>query len=81
MMNFLFGSFTVINMASVLDPRFKLKFVEEADSIKRQLEEQFLQESSAGGECEDEGTSVSVPEAPKGLAGILKIITIEKAFH
>ncbi|KAK7137431.1 hypothetical protein R3I93_017500 [Phoxinus phoxinus] len=82
----------VIDMACVLDPRFKLNFVEDADSIKRQLEQQFTQESSANvgstctlsqessarGECEDEGTSVSVPEAPKGLAGILKIITMKK---
>ncbi|XP_059418798.1 E3 SUMO-protein ligase ZBED1-like [Carassius carassius] len=81
----------VINMACVLDPRFKLNFVEEADSIKGQLEQQVMQESSANegststlsqessarGECEDEGTSVSVPEAPKGLAG-LKIITKKK---
>lgn len=79
-------------MASVLDPRFKLNFVEEADSIKQLLEQQFTQESSANvgstctlsqessarGDCEDEGTSVSVPEAPKGLAGILKIITMKK---
>ncbi len=34
--------------------------------------------SSARGECENEGTSVSIPEAPKGLAGILKMITMKK---
>ncbi|RXN15706.1 zinc finger BED domain-containing 1-like protein [Labeo rohita] len=81
----------VIDMACVLDPRFKLNFMEEADSIKRQLEQQLMQHtadegstctlsqvSSARGECEDEGTSASVPEPPKGLVGILKMITMKK---
>ncbi|XP_058617360.1 E3 SUMO-protein ligase ZBED1-like [Onychostoma macrolepis] len=82
----------VMNMACVLDPRFKLNFMEEADSNKRQLEQHLTQESSdnvgntstlsqessARGECEDEGTSISIPEAPKGLAGILKMITMKK---
>ncbi len=40
--NFLFGSSTVINMACVLDPRFKLNFMEEADSIKRQIEQHLI---------------------------------------
>lgn len=71
-------------MACVLDPCVKLNFMEVADSIpaiKRQLEQQVTQESSAResssrslsqessarGECVEERTSGSSPEASKGL--------------
>ncbi|XP_051575875.1 E3 SUMO-protein ligase ZBED1-like [Myxocyprinus asiaticus] len=38
----------------------------------------WLQKSSARVEFEDEGTSVSSPEASMGLPGILKMITMRK---
>ncbi|RXN04217.1 hypothetical protein ROHU_013062 [Labeo rohita] len=53
---------SVIDMACVLDPRFKLNFMEEADSIKRQLEQQLMQHTA------DEGNNRSTLRQTKTVA-------------